>query len=90
MKRREYGTASDIYRAIVGDQFLKDYTVVITGKTGPTGKTTLCKLLVNAGVKAIEISEILNDQVEYLYEYGNEMNVDNENKTVLVVLNRVR
>ena len=90
MKRREYGTASDIYRAIVGDQFLKDYTVVITGKTGPTGKTTLCKLLVNAGVKAIEISEILNDQVEYLYEYGNEMIVDNENKTILVVLNRVR
>lgn len=90
MKRREYGTASDIYRTIVGDQFLKDYTVVITGKTGPTGKTTLCKLLVNAGVKAIEISEILNDQVEYLYEYGNEMIVDNENKTVLVVLNRVR
>lgn len=90
MKRREYGTASDIYRAIVGDQFLKDYTVVITGKTGPTGKTTLFKLLVNAGVKAIEISEILNDQVEYLYEYGNEMIVDNENKTILVVLNRVR
>ena len=56
---REYRTASDVYRAIVDDEVLKGFTVVVTGRCGPTGKTTLCKLLVNAGVNAIELSENL-------------------------------
>ena len=90
MNRKEYRTATDVYRAIVGNQFLKDYTVIITGRTGPTGKTTLCKLLNNAGVRAIEISESLNDQVDYLFNYENDMIIDEENRTVLVVLNRLR
>ena len=90
MNTREYKTASDIYRTIVDNQFLKNYTVIITGSTGPTGKTTLCKLLVNAGIRAIEISEILNEHVEYDCLYSNCMTVDECNETVLVVLNRVR
>lgn len=91
MNNREYRTASDIYRVIVRSQFLKNYTVIITGKTGPTGKTTLCKLLVNAGVRAFDISESLNDHVNYSFRNDqNDMIVDEENETVLVILNRLR
>ena len=91
MNNREYRTAADVYRAIVGNQFLKDYTVIITGKTGPTGKTTLCKLLNNAGVRAIEISEDLNFYVEYSTKSNKNNVIINEfNETVLVVLNRLR
>lgn len=91
MNNKEYRTASDIYRAIVGSQFLKNYTVIITGKTGPTGKTTLCKLLNNAGVRAIDISESLNNYVQYANECNrNDMIVDEFNETILVVLNRSR
>ena len=89
MNRKEYRTATDVYRAIVGNQFLKDYTVIITGRTGPTGKTTLCKLLNNAGVRAIEISEDLNFYVEYSNNKNNVI-VKEFNETVLVVLNRLR
>lgn len=88
---RKFSTATDIYREIVGSQVLKDYTVIIAGKTGPTGKTTLCKLLINAGVRAIEISESLNNYVDYTIRNNqNDMIINEENETVLVILNRLR
>ena len=90
MRSRTYETASIICRKIMNDQTLKDYTVIITGKPGPTGKTTLCKLLVNAGINAIEISELLYTNVAYLLENDNMVTIDDENKTVLVILNRLR
>lgn len=90
MRSRSYDTASNIYSAIVSNQTLREYTVVITGRYGPTGKTTLCKLLVNAGINAIEISETLNNRVIYLYKNDNDVLIDDDNKIVLVVLNRIR
>lgn len=90
MKTRTYETASIIYREIIKKPSFKDYTVIITGKPGPTGKTTLCKLLVNAGINAIEISEILYGNVVYLLENDNTMAIDEENKIILVILNRLR
>ena len=90
MKTRTYETASIIYREIIKQPSFKDYTVIITGKPGPTGKTTLCKLLVNAGINAIEISEILYTHVVYLLENDNTVTIDEENKIVLVILNRLR
>ena len=90
MKSRTYDTASIICREIMNDPTLKDYTVIITGKPGPTGKTTLCKLLANAGMNAIEISEILYTHVVYLLEDDNTVTIDEENKIVLVMLNRLR
>lgn len=90
MNNKKHISASDIYNTIVGHHILKKYTVIITGTTGPTGKTTLCKLLVNAGVNAIEISESLNNHVQYSDRNENVMIIDFENKTVLVVLNRLR
>lgn len=90
MINRTYRTASDIYREIVGDPRLQDYTVVIIGTPGPTGKTTLCKLLISAGIKAIDISESLDSHVAYLYPNDNDIDIDWENKIVLVILNRLR
>ena len=90
MNNKKYNTASDVYRAIVNDSKLKDFTVVIAGEPGPTGKTTLCKVLVGAGVRAIDISEVLDNHVEYLCKYENDVDVDWENKIVLVILNRYR
>ena len=90
MRSRTYETASIICREIIKDQTLKDYTVIITGKLGPTGKTTLCRLLVNAGINAIEISELLYTNVVYLLENDNMVTIDDENKIVLVILNRLR
>lgn len=90
MKSRTYETASIIYREIIKQPSFKDYTVIITGKPGPTGKTTLYTLLVNAGINAIEISEILYGNVVYLLENDNTMAIDEENKIVLVILNRLR
>lgn len=58
---QEYKNASDVYRAIVNDKDLRNCTIVITGRCGPTGKTTLCKLLNSSGVNSIELPEqILN------------------------------
>lgn len=90
MRSRTYETASIIYREILKDPTLKDYAIIITGKPGPTGKTTLCKLLVNAGLNAVEISESLYTRVVYLLKSDNEVVIDEENKTVLVILNRLR
>lgn len=89
MNRKEYRTATDICRAIMHSHFLKDYTVIITGKTGPTGKTTLCKLLESVGVKAFEISEDLNFYVDYTHMGDKNIMIVNEfNESILVVLNR--
>lgn len=90
MNSIRFNTASDIYREIVGDPELKNYTVVIIGTPGPTGKTTLCKLLISAGINAIDISESLDSHVAYLYPNDNDIDIDRENKIILVVLNRLR
>lgn len=90
MDYREYRTGSDIYREIVGSHYLKHYTVIITGRTGPTGKTTLCRLLVNAGVDAIDISENLNSYVQYSNDSRNAMIINDDNSSILVILNRSR
>lgn len=39
--------------------------ILICGKSGPTGKTTLCKRLKKLGFNAIEISESLCFMVDY-------------------------
>lgn len=90
---REYRTASDVYKAIVGDEILKSYTVVVTGGCGPTGKTTLCKLLVNAGVNAIELSENLVSTYAmpmHRDNTKNKMNIHPDYETIIVTLDRLR
>lgn len=92
---QEYKTASDIYRTIVHDKDLRNCTVVISGRCGPTGKTTLCKLLNSSGVNSIELPEqMLN--IYAIVPPGkhrrdiNIMHVYPEYDTVLVILDRLR
>ena len=89
MFRFDYGNPSttSILRTIKANPDAKDYTYVICGKSGPTGKTTLRKDLVNLGYNAIEISEILDDSVVYCNS-GNDVQVDECNKCILIVLNQ--
>lgn len=88
MRSKKYRTASDIYRMITADQQLNDFTVIITGKDNYTDTSTLCKLLIGTGIKAIDISEILDRHVDYLCVYENDVDIDWENKIILVVLHR--
>jgi len=95
MRWQEYKNASDIYRAIVNDKDLRRCTVVISGRCGPTGKTTLCKLLNSSGVNSVELPEqILN--IYAIVPAGkhrrdiNIIHVYPEYDTVLVILDRLR
>ena len=64
-----------------------DYTYVILGRSGPTGKTWLRTQLVEAGYNAVELSE----DIIWLVEYTDDKNhfiVNRMQKMVIVVLNR--
>lgn len=65
----------------------KDYTYIITGKTGPTGKTWLCNRFILDGYKAVEITQGLMFACEYLHN-GNEYSINADNRTVVIILNR--
>ena len=62
------------------------YTYIILGKTGATGKTTLCEELNRNGYKAFEISESIFNQVHYTDD-NNHYIVDRLRKQVVIVLN---
>lgn len=64
----------------------KEYTYIILGKPGPTGKTYLATELKRRGFNAFEITE----DIMYLVEYKSDRNhyiINHENKTVVMVLN---
>ena len=64
------------------------FTIIITGRVGPTGKTWLCKELCNKGYRAMEMSPMVhslminNDGVNHVI-------VDEGVKQVIVVLNEI-
>ena len=65
-----------------------DYTIVITGRIGPTGKTWLCNELVKKGYKAMENSQLTMSKL--LTDDGmNHVFVDNDAKLVTIVLNEI-
>jgi hypothetical protein len=65
---------------------LSDYTYVILGKVGPTGKTSLLKTLISLGCNAHEITPVIYQYVEYTTD-RNHCWVDNLNKTITIMLN---
>jgi hypothetical protein len=65
---------------------LSDYTYVILGKVGPTGKTSLCNMLRSLGCNAHEITPVIHRYVEYTTD-GNHCWVDNYNKAITIMLN---
>lgn len=65
----------------------KEYTYIILGEGGPTGKTWLTHELKQRGFKAFEITEDIYDLVFY-YDSCNHYTVDHTNKQVVIVLNK--
>lgn len=63
-----------------------EFTYIILGKSGPTGKTWLYTKLNACGYKAIEISEDIYPFVNYTHN-KNHFRVNNATKHVIIVLN---
>lgn len=82
------GNFFDYIRMNVSRDSWWQYTFIIMGKPGPTGKTRLCDNLNKAGFKAFEVSEYLTGMVEYL-DNENHYLVDETHKTVTIILNRI-
>lgn len=80
-------SASYIFDEIKSSPFLKDYTFIITGKIGPTGKTWLTKKLRESGYNAIEITDQLYTLVDYTFPDRNAVHFDRINRTAVIVLN---
>jgi hypothetical protein len=81
----------DILNAILSSKNLfnpEEYTYIIMGRVGPTGKTWLCNELRRNGHNAIEITNQIYDIVDYHDEH-NYFRRDVVNKQVIIVLNKV-
>lgn len=68
---RDYSGASpsELYRAIVTAFDADKYTYIITGRSGPTGKSTLCNMLKELGLQAFEITELIYHLVDFRSHY---------------------
>lgn len=74
------------YRDIIRNE----YTVIILGKPGPTGKTWLTTKLLEQGYRAIEISEIPAIYRNVRFDDCNDedyFEIDDNKKVVIVILN---
>ena len=82
-------TRKAIEEFITNDPDFINYTIIITGKAGPTGKTTLANNLKEKGYKAIEISEHIHRHVEYTHPRDyNTLIIDISDQYILVILNK--
>lgn len=70
----------------IKQEFGTDYTYVILGRSGPTGKTWLRTQLIEEGYNAVELSEDIIGLVEYK-DSKNHFIVNRMQKMVIVVLN---
>lgn len=70
-------------------KFLDDHTktkpIIICGKSGATGKTTLCNKLCELGYNALEISEDINNYI--MWHFNDNIFIENE-KYSLIILNK--
>lgn len=71
----------------IKQEFGTDYTYVILGRSGPTGKTWLRTQLIEEGYNAVELSEDAIGWVDYRDD-KNHFIVNRMQKMVIVVLNR--
>lgn len=65
----------------------KEYTYVIMGRCGPTGKTWLCNELRTNGLNVIEITDQTYDIVDY-HDERNYFRRDVMNKQCVIILNK--
>lgn len=67
----------------------REYTIVILGRSGPTGKTWLCNALKNHGFNAVEISEeLILARVDFGTDNGNHYYINHAEKYIVIVLNK--
>lgn len=83
---KEYSSWMDVMRfaASRGD---REWVYIITGRSGPTGKTHLYNMLKKNGYNAYEISEDMIDLVDY-QDNRNHYKIDYAKKQVMIVLNK--
>lgn len=78
----------EIYEQIVAHrEWYCDYTIIVMGKHGPTGKTSLCDRLNHSQFNAIEISQLIFENVSYK-DNDNHVEIDDCEKTIVIILNR--
>lgn len=63
-----------------------EYTYIIMGKTGPTGKTWICDKLKQYGYNACEITESICWIVDY-QDTGNHYLIKKQSRVVVIILN---
>lgn len=86
-KERGYISPERIFYEISNDKSIRDYTYVIMGKSGPTGKTWLWDMLHVSGFDAVEISEETQNLIGYV-DSDNHCKVDDFHQTVIIILNQ--
>lgn len=86
LKKEKRLTRDDIASSILCSEDRHDYAYIIMGRPGPTGKSTLCKILKMQGLNVFEISESIVGQVVYTKEH-NSIDIDILNKVITIVLN---
>lgn len=80
-------TATKVYEHILNSgEIAKEFTYIILGRSGPTGKTRLLKRLLDREFKAFEITESIFDVIDYT-DANNHFIVDPYYKKVVIVLN---
>ena len=84
-------TPNEIYEQIINDSetYEKNWTYIIDGKSGPTGKTWLTIKLNEAGYKAIDKSDILPNYPNYsvtgnrnIIEFSERYKIKRDNKPI--------
>jgi hypothetical protein len=89
MIRQLYGETlkpNRMLRSIVEDNE-KEYTYIILGRSGATGKTWIYTGLIKYGFTAFEISENVGNLLDYR-DNKNHFIVDDLHKQVIIVLNQ--
>lgn len=82
-----YLSPSRILHEILRDPYIRDYTYVILGRSGPTGKTWLWDKLKSNGFEVLELSETIYKLVNYA-DSDNHVLVDDLHKAIVIILNR--
>ena len=67
----------------------KEYTYLIMGRFGPTGKTWLWDALTRQGYNAVEITEDVCEYVIYRHASKNTYYVNPRKKLVIITLNKL-
>ena len=81
-------TSKTLLDRIVESETSKEYTYIITGKVGPTGKSWLCRELKSRGYNALEINESLTAfcHMEFHDDYNHYI-INEREKLMIIILN---